>query len=93
MNVINRKPLMRVAMNVIGKPLFEEDLYVYIKKLVPNCNNCRHLMEYKHTLQELHYKNGPIGECKKLNRLIYSKNNIPVCGGMLYEYDDGTYFR
>lgn len=49
-----------------------------------NCKTCIHFQKYKHPLQELHYKNSPIGECKKMNKFIY-KNSPPKCGGVLYE--------
>jgi hypothetical protein len=50
-----------------------------------NCKTCIHFQKYKHPLQELHYKNSAIGECKKMNTLVYTNNTKPKCGGILYE--------
>ena len=48
------------------------------------CKTCEHLQKYMHPLQELHYQNGPIGECKKMKVFIYDLNKSK-CQGLLYE--------
>lgn len=78
MNIMNQQLMKRNHLN-------EAIAVAAVKYWNANCKTCKHFQKYTHPLQELHYQNGPVGECKKIKMLVYDINPSPKCGGLLYE--------